>query len=92
MQSENRFVDDLAKLFSGALGAAAGLRGEMEQRLRQPLERLVAQMSLVGREEFEVVRALAEAARNEQEALVARVAELESRLARLEGGQSEASK
>ncbi|HKY94714.1 MAG TPA: accessory factor UbiK family protein [Kiloniellales bacterium] len=90
MQSENRFVDDLAKLFSGALGAAAGLRSEMEQRLRQPLERLVAQMSLVGREEFEVVRALAEAARNEQEALVARVADLEARLARLESStQSE---
>lgn len=85
MQSENKFVDDLAKLFSGALGAAAGLRGEMEQRLRQPLERLVQQMSLVGREEFEVVKALAEAARTEQEALTARVADLEARLARLEG-------
>lgn len=85
MQSENKFVDDLAKLFSGALGAAAGLRGEMEQRLRQPLERLVQQMSLVGREEFEMVRALAEAARNEQEAMAARLAELEARVARLEG-------
>jgi BMFP domain-containing protein YqiC len=85
MQTENKFVDDLAKLFSGALGAAAGLRGEMEQRLRQPLERLVAQMSLVGREEFEVIKAVAEAARSGQEALVARVAELEARLTRLEG-------
>jgi len=85
MQSENKFVDDLAKLFSGALGAAAGLRGEVEQRLRQPLERLVAQMELVGREEFEVVRAMAEAARNEQEAMVARLADLEARVARLEG-------
>ena len=85
MQSENKFVDDLAKLFSGALGAAAGLRGEVEQRLRQPLERLVAQMELVGREEFEVVRAMAEAARNEQEAMVARLADLEARIARLEG-------
>ena len=85
MQSENKFVDDLAKLFSGALGAAAGLRGEMEQRLRQPLERLGAQMSLVGREEFEVIKAVAEAARSGQEALVARVAELEARLTRLEG-------
>jgi BMFP domain-containing protein YqiC len=89
MQSENKFVDDLAKLFSGALGAAAGLRGEVEQRLRQPLERLVAQMELVGREEFEVVRALAEAARNEQEALTARLADLEARLARLEGQGSQ---
>jgi len=85
MQSESKFVDDLAKLFSGALGAAAGLRGELEQRLRQPLERLVVQMELVGREEFEVVRAMAEAARNEQEAMVARLADLEARIARLEG-------
>lgn len=91
MQSQNKLVDDLAKLFSGALGAAAGLRGEMEQRLRQPLERLVSQMDLVSREEFEVAKSVAEAARSEQEALTARVAELEARLERLEsgGGHSE---
>jgi hypothetical protein len=89
MQSESKFVDDLAKLFSGALGAAAGLRGELEQRLRQPLERLVAQMELVGREEFEVLKAVAEAARNEQEAMVARLADLEARIARLEGQGSQ---
>ena len=59
MQSENKLVDDLAKLFSGALGAAAGLKGEVEARLRQPMERLIRQMDLVSREEFEVVRALA---------------------------------
>lgn len=84
MQSENKLVDDLAKLFSGALGAAAGLRGEVEAKLRQPLERLVKQMELVGREEFEVVRALAEAARDGQESLLERVAALETRLAALE--------
>lgn len=83
MQSENKLVDDLAKLFSGALGAAAGLRGEMEARMRQPIERLIRQMDLVSREEFEVVRALAETARGEQEALAQRVAELEARLAEL---------
>jgi len=91
MQSENKFVDDLAKLFSGALGAASGLRGEMEQRLRQPLERLVAQMNLVNREEFEVIKAVAEAARTEQEALSARVVELEARLARLEAAGTKPS-
>lgn len=83
MQSENKLVDDLAKLFSGALGAAAGLKGEMEARLRQPIERLIRQMDLVSREEFEVVRALAETARGEQEALAQRVAELEAKLAEL---------
>jgi BMFP domain-containing protein YqiC len=83
MQSENKLVDDLAKLFSGALGAAAGLKGEVEARLRQPMERLIRQMDLVSREEFEVVRALAETARGEQEALAQRVAELEAKLAAL---------
>ncbi len=85
MQSENKLVDDLAKLFSGALGAAAGLKGEVEAKLRVPLERLVRQMDLVSREEFEVVQALAEAARNEQEALSQRVAALEAQLAALAG-------
>ncbi len=80
MQSDNKLVDDLAKLFSGAVGAAAGLKDEVEARMRQPLERLVRQMDLVSREEFEVVKALAETARAEQEALAERVAQLEARI------------
>jgi len=84
MQSENKLVDDLAKLFSGAMGAAAGMKGEIEARMRAPLERLLRQMELVTREEFEVVKAVAEAARGEQELLTQRVAELEARLAALE--------
>jgi BMFP domain-containing protein YqiC len=84
MQSENKLVDDLAKLFSGAMGAAAGLKGEVEARMRVPLERLLQQMELVSREEFEVAKAVAEAARSEQETLTQRVAELEARLAALE--------
>ncbi len=84
MQSDNRIADDLAKLFSGALGAAGGLRGELESRLRQPLERALSRMDLVTREEFEVMKAVAEAAREAQEALESRVAALEARLAALE--------
>lgn len=89
MQSQNKLVDDLAKVLSGALGAAAGLRGEVEARLRQPLERLVQQMDLVSREEFEVAKAVAEAARNEQELLAERLAALEMRLAKLEAERLE---
>lgn len=90
MQSDNRIADDLARLVSGALGAAGGLRQEIEGRLRQPLERALSQMDLVTREEFEVMKAVAEAARSAQEALEARVADLEHRLAALEGASQPA--
>ncbi|MGH6961570.1 MAG: accessory factor UbiK family protein [Dongiaceae bacterium] len=80
MQSENRLLDDLAKVASGALGGLVGVRHEIETRLREQFERILARMDLVTREEFEVVKAMAAAARAEQEALAARIAELESRL------------
>jgi BMFP domain-containing protein YqiC len=81
MQSQNPFFDDLARVASGAMGALSGLRAEMEAMMRQQLERFTAGMDLVSREEFEVVRAMAIKAREEQETLAARVAELEARLA-----------
>lgn len=81
MQSQNPFFDDLARVASGAMGALSGLRAEMEAMMRQQFERLTAGMDLVSREEFEVVRAMAIKAREEQETLAARVAELEAKLA-----------
>src|SRR5579863_2382612 len=81
MQSQNRFFDDLARVASGAVGAISGVRGELEQRLRDQLERVLAGMDLVSREEFEAVKAMAAKARTEQEALQARIEELEGRLA-----------
>ena len=81
MQSQKPFFDDLARVASGALGALSGLRAEMEAMMRQQFERFTAGLDLVPREEFEVVRAMASRARDEQEALAARVAELEARLA-----------
>ena len=81
MQSQNRFFDDLARVASGAVGAIAGVRGEIEQRFRDQLERILAGMDLVTREEFEAVKAMAAKARAEQEVLEARIAELEARLA-----------
>jgi BMFP domain-containing protein YqiC len=79
MQSQNRFFDDIARVASGAVGALSGVRGEIEARLRDQLERMPAGMDLVSREEFEAVKAMAAKARAENEALAARVAELEAR-------------
>ncbi len=84
MQSENRFFDDLARVASGAMGAVAGLRTEMETLVKQRFERLLADMDLVRREEFETVKAMAARARGEQEDLVLRVAALEAKVRELE--------
>jgi BMFP domain-containing protein YqiC len=84
MQSENRFFDDLARVASGAFGAVAGLRTEMETLFKQRFERLLADMDLVQREEFDAVKAMAARARSEQEDLAIRVAELEARIRQLE--------
>ena len=84
MQGENKLLDDLAKVASGALGALGGLRGEVEAQIRQQMERVLSQMDVVGREEFEAVREMAVKARLEQEALADRLAALEARL----GGQA----
>ncbi len=81
MQNQNRFFDDVAKVASGAVGALAGVRGEIEARLRDQLERLLSGTELVSREEFEAVKAMAAKARDEQEALLRRVEALEARLA-----------
>ena len=83
MQSQNRFFDDLARVASGALGTLSGVKTEVETRLREQLERVLAGMDLVSREEFEAVKAMAAKARSEQEDLANRVAELESKLAAL---------
>ncbi len=84
MQTQNRFLDDIAKLATGAAGVAAGMRGEVEAKIRLRLERLLADMDLVTREEFEVVRDAAAKARAEQEVLHERVRELEAKLAEIE--------
>jgi len=82
MQSQNRFFDDVARVAAGAAEALSGVRGEIGARLRDQLERVLAGMDLVSRDEFEAVKAMAAKAREEQEALLRRVAALEARLAR----------
>ena len=83
MQSQNRFFDDVARVASGAVGAISGVRDEIEARLRDQLERVLAGMDLVSREEFEATKAMAAKAREEQELLLRRIEALEARLAAL---------
>ncbi len=80
MQTQNRLLDDLARVATGALGVAAGMRNEFEARLRDQFEKILTGMDLVTREEFDAVKAMAAKARTEQETLAQRVAALEAQL------------
>lgn len=81
MQTSSRFFDDFAKVASGAASTLTGVRQEIDGMVRQRFERLLTDLDLVTRDEFEAVRAIAANARAEQEALEQRVAQLEARLA-----------
>ena len=76
----NRILDDLAKLATDAAGMAQGLRKDAETALRSGLERILRDMDLVTREEFDAVREMAKLARDENDRLAARIAALEARL------------
>jgi BMFP domain-containing protein YqiC len=80
MQERPRFFDDVSRLFNDAAGAARSLGKEAESVIRAQVERLLSTMDLVTREEFDVVRDIAVAARNANDALEKRIAELEARL------------
>lgn len=81
MQTENRFLDDLARLAGGAFSSFTTLKDEAESRLHIQVERLLARMDLVRRDEFDAVRIMAVKAREENVVLGARIKTLESRLA-----------
>jgi BMFP domain-containing protein YqiC len=83
-QTTGRVFDDLAKLMTDAAGAAQGMRKEVENLMRAQGERVLKDMDVVDRETFEAVKAMAEKARAENEALSARLAALEARIAALE--------
>ena len=76
-QTDNPFLDGMAKIFTDAAGMAQSVRAEIDTFVKQRLERLVADMDFVPREEFEAVKAMAAKARAENEALEARIAALE---------------
>ena len=77
MQSENRFFDDLAKLVNGAAGTVAGVTREFEANARERAKEWIGGMDFVSREEFDAVKAVAAAAREEVELLKARLDALE---------------
>jgi hypothetical protein len=81
MQTENRFLDGMARFLTDAAGAAQAFRSEMESMVKARLERLISDLDLVQREEFEAVKAMAAKARAENEKLAARVVKLETVLA-----------
>jgi BMFP domain-containing protein YqiC len=78
MQSENRIFDDLAKLINGAAGTIAGVGREFEANAREKAKEWVGGFDFVSREEFDAVKAVAASAREEVEALKARIAQLEA--------------
>jgi BMFP domain-containing protein YqiC len=82
-QSNNRFLDELAKLMTDAAGAAQGMRREVETLLRAQGERLLRDLDVVQREEFEAVKEMAAKAREENEHLAQRIAQLEGEIAAL---------
>lgn len=80
MQTRNRILDDISQLMTNAAGVAQGVKGEAETAFRSRMERWIADMDLVTREEFDAARAMAQKAREENERLEARIAALEAKL------------
>jgi len=78
-QTTGRFFDELGKLLTDAAGAAEGVRKEVETVVRAQAERVLRDLDIVQREEFEAVKAMAQKAREENEQLKARIAALEAK-------------
>lgn len=83
-QSSSRMMDEFAKLMNDAAGVAQGVRREAESMFRTQAERFLADMDLVQREEFDVVKEMAAKARAENESLQAELAKLSAKIAKLE--------
>ncbi|HEY4819799.1 MAG TPA: accessory factor UbiK family protein [Xanthobacteraceae bacterium] len=86
-QTSNRFFDEIARLMNDAAGVASGVRREFDTLFRAQAERMLRELDLVQREEFEAVKEMARLAREENEALRARVSALEAGLAGGGGSQ-----
>ena len=80
VQTTNRFFDEVARLMNDAAGAAQGMRREVETLFRNQAERILHDLDVVKREDFEAVKDMARLAREENEALKTRVAALEAAL------------
>ena len=79
MQSDNKIFDDVSKLATSALGVAQNVKEELETLVRQRLERAIADLDVVSREEFDTVWEMAQKAREENEELRARIEALEAK-------------
>ncbi len=79
VQTTNRFFDEVARLMNDAAGVAQGVRREFETLFRSQAERMLRDLDLVQREEFEAAKDMARLAREENEALKARIAALEAK-------------
>ncbi|GAB1377588.1 accessory factor UbiK family protein [Pararhodobacter sp.] len=79
MQPGNKIFDDLSKLMTNAMGVAQGARAEAETAMKSLMDRWFADRDFVSREEFDAVRAMAQKAREENEALKARIEALEAK-------------
>ena len=82
-QTNNRFFDEAARLMNDAAGVAQGVRREFDTLLRNQAERMLRDLDVVKREEFEAVKEMARIAREDSEALKARLAALETRLSQM---------
>jgi len=78
MQTRNKVLDDLSQLMTNAMGVAQGARTEAETAMKSLIDRWLAEHDFVTREEFDAVRAMAQKAREENEALRARIEALEN--------------
>ncbi|MFZ1884803.1 MAG: accessory factor UbiK family protein [Rhodoplanes sp.] len=86
-QTSNRFFDEIARLMNDATGVAQGMRREVETLMRSQGEKILREMDVVQREEFEAVQEMARLAREENDALKARVAAIEAKLGISSGGE-----
>ena len=78
MQSQNRIFDDLVKMMNGVAGTMAGVGREAEGSMREKMREFIGGMDFVARDEFDAVKAMAAAARDENEALRKRIDALEA--------------
>ncbi|MBE1290642.1 MULTISPECIES: accessory factor UbiK family protein [Roseobacteraceae] len=79
MQTRNKMMDDISQLMTNAMGVAQGAREEAENAMKSLMDRWLADRDFVTREEFDAVRAMAQKAREENEALSARLEALEKK-------------
>jgi BMFP domain-containing protein YqiC len=79
-QTSNRFFDEIGRLMNDAAGAAQGVKREVDTVVRNQAEKILRDLDIVKREEFEAVKDMARLAREENEALKARIAALEAKL------------